>query len=67
MYFKKNVIVKICILKKNVIVIKSKTYLENDSKKKISKIQNIIKNQERLIELIEIQNGILIQILKCEN
>jgi len=30
-------------------------------------IQNIIKNQERLIELTEIQNGILIQILKCEN
>lgn len=30
-------------------------------------IQNIIKNQERLIELIEIQNGILVQILKCEN
>ncbi|MDV3592623.1 hypothetical protein CMU09_03870 [Elizabethkingia anophelis] len=30
-------------------------------------VKRIIQNQEKLIELIEIQNGILIQILKCNN
>ena len=30
-------------------------------------VKRIIQNQEKLIELTEIQNGILIQILKCNN
>ncbi|MCL1689924.1 XRE family transcriptional regulator [Elizabethkingia anophelis] len=30
-------------------------------------VKCIIQNQEKLIELTEIQNGILIQILKCNN